>query len=282
MKLYLKLIKYYLNLFSYVAPKYAGKIAVKMFQKIRLRKIKPKEELFYQKAHSFSIKNKYNNTAFKYYELGDPKGKLVFLIHGWDSNAGSLSQFAFELAKKEYRVISIDLPAHAYSKGTHTNLFICKDALVSLINHINPEEPFSIIGHSFGAAVATYAVAELDYPLNKIVLLSANNIMRTIFEDYQKFIGYNNIIHQEVCDWVKQTINDDLDSLVLSDKLKQINYNDLLIIHDKFDKVLPFDSALEIKEAIPNSKLIPFEKIGHYRMLWNEDVINETIKFINK
>jgi len=145
MKIYLKLIKQYLNFLSYTNPKYGGKVAINLFQKIRLRKIKPKEELFYKKATSKSLENIFNSEKFSYYELGNPQGKLVFLVHGWDSNAGSLSRFAFELAQKKYRVISLDLPAHAYSTGTHTNLFICKDALISLINHINPKEKFSII-----------------------------------------------------------------------------------------------------------------------------------------
>jgi pimeloyl-ACP methyl ester carboxylesterase len=282
MKFYLKFIKYYLNLLSFINPNYGGKIAIKLFQKVNLKKIKPKEEAFYQKATSKSLENIFNSEKFNYYELGNPNGKLIFLVHGWDSNAGSLSKFAFEFAQKKYRIISLDLPAHAYSTGTHTNLFICKDALISLINHIKPKEEFSIIGHSFGAAVATYALAELNLAVNKIVLLSANNIMSDIFKDYQKFIGFNDVIHTEVCNWVKNTIDEDLNSLVLTDKLKQISYNSLLIIHDKYDKVLAFKSALEIKEAIPKAILIPFEKIGHYRMLWNDDVVRETINFIDK
>jgi pimeloyl-ACP methyl ester carboxylesterase len=282
MKLYLKFIKIYLNFLSVVNPNYGGKIAIKIFQKVNIKKIKPKEEAFYQKVKSNTLEHIYTKKEFNYYELGSPNGKLVFLVHGWDSNAGSLLKFAFELAQKEYRVISIDLPSHAYSEGTHTNLFICKDALINLINHINPKEEFSIIGHSFGAAVATYTLAELNLAVNKIVLLSANNIMRDVFKDYQKFMGFNEVIYTEVCNWVKNTIDKDLDSLVLTDKLKQISYNSLLIIHDKYDKVLAFKSALEIKEAIPESILIPFEKIGHYRMLWNDDVVRETINFIDK
>ena len=282
MKLYLKFIKIYLNFLSVVHPNYGGKIAIKIFQKVRIRKIKPKEEAFYQKAKAFLLENSTTKKEFKYYELGNPQGKVIFLVHGWDSNAGSLSRFAFELANKNYRVISLDLPAHAHSEGTHTNLFICKDALISLINHIKPKEAFSIIGHSFGSAVAAYALAELNYPINKIVLLSANNVMRIIFDDYQKLIGFNDVIYHQVAKWVKNVIDEDLDSLVLSDKLKLINFNDLLIIHDKFDKVIPFPSATEIKEAIPKTKVIPFEKIGHYRMLWNDDVRKEVIQFISQ
>ncbi len=278
MKFYLKLIKYYLNFLSVFTPKYGGKIAVRLFQKVRLREIKTREEPFYKNTQASILK--VNNQDMLFYELGNPKGNLIFLVHGWDSNAGSLSMFAFEFAKNNYRVISLDLPAHAKSQGTHTNLFECKDALIQLIKHVNPQQKFSIIGHSFGAAVTSYALAELDYKINKIVLLSANNIMKVIFDDYQKLVGFNDKIYNQVSLWTKQNFNQSLEELILSDKIKIIKYDELLIIHDKFDKVLPFKSALEIKEAIPTTKIIAFEKIGHYRMLWNKEVLKETIKFI--
>ena len=278
MKFYLKLIKHYLNFLSVFTPKYGGKIAVRLFQKVRLREIKTREEPFYKNTQASILK--VNNQDMLFYELGNPKGNLIFLVHGWDSNAGSLSMFAFEFAKNNYRVISLDLPAHAKSQGTHTNLFECKDALIQLIKHVNPQQKFSIIGHSFGAAVTSYALAELDYKINKIVLLSANNIMKVIFDDYQKLVGFNDKIYNQVSLWTKQNFNQSLEELILSDKIKIIKYDELLIIHDKFDKVLPFKSALEIKEAIPTTKIIAFEKIGHYRMLWNKEVLKETIKFI--
>ena len=278
MKFYLKLIKYYLNFLSVFTPKYGGKIAVRLFQKVRLREIKTREEPFYKNTQASILK--VNNQDMLFYELGNPKGNLIFLVHGWDSNAGSLSMFAFEFAKNNYRVISLDLPAHAKSQGTHTNLFECKDALIQLIKHVNPQQKFSIIGHSFGAAVTSYALAELDYKIKKIVLLSANNIMKVIFDDYQKLVGFNDKIYNQVSLWTKQNFNQSLEELILSDKIKIIKYDELLIIHDKFDKVLPFKSALEIKEAIPTTKIIAFEKIGHYRMLWNKEVLKETIKFI--
>ena len=60
------------------------------------------------------------------YEFGNPNENLVFLVHGWDSNAGSLSRFETELASNNYRIISFDLPAHTNTKETHTNLYICK------------------------------------------------------------------------------------------------------------------------------------------------------------
>jgi len=282
MKIYLKFIKAYLNFLSVVAPKYGGKIAVNMFQKVRIKKIKEKELDFYNKSIHFRVK-RVGEEDLHCYEFGSKNKKVVFLIHGWDSNAGSLSRFAEELVKKNYRVISLDLPAHTNTKARHTNLFECSEAFKTLILHVNPKQPFDIISHSFGSSVAAYALANsISYEVNKIVYLSANNNVESIFRHYQKMIGFNDIIYKEVGFWVKKIIKDDLSEMIIADKLRQASFDELLIIHDKYDKVIPHNNAQEIYDAIKNVQLVTFEKIGHYRMLWNEDVIKETIEFITK
>ncbi len=282
-KLYFKVIKLYLNLLSVIAPQHGGKTAINVFLTVRLKKIKEREKAFYSKAKAFTLEPKIvsNSHNIKYYELGEANTKIVFLIHGWNSNAGSLSRFAFELSKT-HRVISLDLPAHAHSKGKRTNLFECKEVLKKFIAHINPKETFSIVGHSFGAAVVAYALSETQHHVDKVVLLSANNKLKIIFREFQKMIGFNDTIYNEIEKWIKSIFNLDLEKLILSDFIKKIKFNDLLIIHDKFDKVIPVKSAEEIKKAIPNIKLSVYQKIGHYRMLWNEDVVSETVKFIKE
>ena len=56
-----------------------------------------------------------------YFEPAENPEKLVFLLHGWESNAGSLSKIAFSLSKNNYRVISFDLPGHANYKSNYND-----------------------------------------------------------------------------------------------------------------------------------------------------------------
>ncbi len=279
MKTYLKFIKYYLNLLSYIAPKYGGKIAVKIFQKVRIKKIKEIETDFYLKAKQFKIQRK-NAEELHCYEFGNPNGKLIFLVHGWNSNAGSLTRFAFEFAKKKYRVISFDLPAHANTKGTHTNLYDCKNAFKDLLQYINPKMPFHVISHSFGSAVIAFALSETNNKADKIILLSANNRLKEIFLEFQQFIGFNNTIFKHVAFWVKDIMKEDLSKMTIINRLKKVSFEEMLIIHDKSDKVIPYKNAIEIAKEINRVILKPFKKIGHYRMLWNKEVVNESLKFI--
>jgi pimeloyl-ACP methyl ester carboxylesterase len=279
MKKIILFYKHYLNFLSVVAPKYGGKVAVNLFQRVRLKTPKRREQIFFTKAKSFKIP--FEKEAIFAYELGNPNGKLVFLVHGWDSNAGSLGKIADALiATNNYRIIAFDLPAHHQALNKYTNLFEAKNAFKQVLKEINPQAEFSVVAHSFGAAVTAFALSETKYKVNKIVFLSGNDVLEDVFRQFQKTIGFNDKIYNEVAKWTHKIIKQPLKELVVSDRLKQIDFKQLLLIHDKKDKVLPFKNAESLHQKIENSVLIPFEKIGHYRMLWNDDVVNETVDFL--
>jgi len=279
MKFYIKIIKTYLNILSYIAPNYGGKVAIKIFSKVRIKKIKEKEKPFFEKAKHFIVKR--DGEDLDCYEMGNPNGKLVFLVHGWESNAGSLSQFA-NILENDYRIISFNNPGHAGYKENSTNLYEGKKSFKLVLEHVNPTEPFFVISHSFGSAITSYALSEVDYKADKLIFLSTNNEMQQVFLDFKNMLGFNVRIYEEMNTIARTILGEDLAKIVISEKLKFANFNELLLIHDEKDKVIPFSCSQEIHKEIPNSILKSFHKIGHYRMLWNEEVIQETIDFIKK
>ncbi len=281
MKNILLFYKYYLNILSFVCPKCAGKSAINFFQKVRLKNTKRKEQEFYDKANKINIPH--SEGVLDVYELGNPKGKLIFLLHGWDSNAGSLRKFIDALIENgTYRIITFDLPAHHKSKEKYTNIFVCKNAFISLLNYVKPQEPFSVISHSFGSAVTVFALSETNYNADKIVFLSANNVIEEVFRFFQRFIGFNETVYKNVKYYANNIIGEPLENLVVSDRLLKSSFNELLLIHDEYDKVIPFKDSVAIHKKIPNSKLIAFQKIGHYRMLWKNEVVLEAISFLEQ
>ena len=147
------ILKLYFKSFSFLLPRYAGLKAFKLFQKVRIKTIRKREEKFFNEAHKFKVI--WSKEDLLCYEIGSKNKKLVFLIHGWESNSGSLSKFAFELSKNNYRVISFDLPGHSKYKSNYTNLLECREAFKNLLEYIKPDKPFSVLSHSFGSAVCT-------------------------------------------------------------------------------------------------------------------------------
>jgi pimeloyl-ACP methyl ester carboxylesterase len=280
MKIYIKLVKYFLNFSSIFSTNYAGKIATKAFQKVRITKIKKREQNFYQKAIYNTLP--FQQKTIHYYEFGVKNKPIIFLVHGWESNAGSLSQFAFKFTELGYRVISIDFPGHGKAPGTHTNMFECKNMLKALIEHINPIEEFSVIGHSFGSGASSYALSEGKYKVNKLVLLTSINKISDVFYGFKKIVGFNDKVYQSVLKHIEKIGGEKIENMVISDKLNTANYHEMMIIHDEFDKVISIKKAKEIEQLTQRSSLKIFQKIGHYRMLWNDDVLKETVNFITK
>lgn len=275
MKFILLLNRYLLNITSYIAPQFAKRRAVGIFTKVRKKSIREKEKVFFDKASKFELEREGENLTC--YELGNPEGKLLFLVHGWESNPGCFTQFLPHLSK--YRIISFTLPGHADNKAEHTNMYECKDAFKLLLNKIQPTEPFHVVAHSMGSAITAFALSELEYEVDKLVFLSANNDIEQVFIDFQKLVGFNSKVFGLIEDYIEELSGISLQDMRVDMRLEQVKFNELLLIHDKFDKIIPYKKSVELSEKFSNSKLIPFEKIGHYRMLWNEEVLEEVLRF---
>lgn len=274
-KLILLLNRWLLNVTSYLAPTYSSKLAIRIFTKVRKKSIREKEKVFFTQAKKFEVAREGENVAC--YELGNPAGKLLFLVHGWESNPGCFTQFSPHLSS--YRIIAFTLPGHADNKETHTNMYKGKDAFKLVLNEIKPEGPFHVVAHSMGSAITAFALSELDYEVDKLVFLSANNDIEQVFIDFQKLLGFNNRVFKLLENYIEKLSGDSLKEMRIDSRLEKVNFNELLLIHDEFDKIIPFQKSVELSEKFSNSKLIPFQKIGHYRMLWNEKVLEEVLRF---
>lgn len=270
----LKLIQTYFKALSIVAPSFTAKQGVKMFSKVRLKKIKTKEVEFFTLSKYFKVPF-IGHKDLQCYEMGNPEGKLVFLIHGWDSNIGSLTLFAKALMEtNKYKIIGMSLPAHGYHDEERTNMVESGDAFRTILNFINPTERFDVISHSFGSGVTTMGLSDSKFKADKIVFLTTPNKVKNIFDEFKETVKMGDKAYEKMLDIAKNKIlKEPIENYTIANKLTKVDFNDLLIIHDEFDKVLPFNNSIEVKELVSSIKLHKMHKIGHYRMLWNPEVV---------
>lgn len=271
----IKLIQSYFKVASSIAPRMAGDQAFELFQRPLNKKIRKQELSFFKVAKSFKIRHYLED--IQCYEVGNPAGKLVLMVHGWESNAASLSAIALKLAEEGHHVILFNLPAHGFSKLKKTNIKMCKEVFLEVINHINPCQPFSVVSHSFGSAVATYALSKTTYQVDQLIYMTSPNSISKIFEDYSHFIGLNQKAYKQLCQKAENILHEPLDDIRVDQLGKKIRYKNLLLIHDVADKVLPKTNSIEIFNQWPNSEIQLLERTGHYKMLWNQKVINRVV-----
>jgi pimeloyl-ACP methyl ester carboxylesterase len=276
--LYYFFVRLYFRVLSVAWPGYAALKAFQLFQRTRKLPIKEMEQQFYNHARKFEVVHPREN--IRAYESGNPQGKLILLVHGWESNAGSMGAMAKALADDGFRVVALDLPAHGLSTLTHTNLRECREALRALIYQLRPTEPFSVVSHSFGSAVTTYALSGSRYTIDNFIMLTSPNKLIDIFDAFKKQIALGDKAYEKMLGYAFAILNEPVREISVEKKALDVNYRKLILIHDVTDKVIPFAWSQRLVKKLPHTELVTLSHTGHYRMLWNPEVTNHVRKQI--
>lgn len=275
----IRVVRQYHRSLSVISPKLAANSAFELFKKVRIKKLRDQEKPFYGEANESKIV--FEDEVIHSYEFGDSENDIVVLVHGWDSNSGSMYKFVEPLLKKNKYVLSFNLPAHAFHSSSKTNIFEAKETFKKFMTTIPQGRKVSIISHSFGSAVVGYGLSELDIKIDTLAYLTTPDKINDIFLDYKNMIGLNEKAFHILCKKASAIVREDLDQLSISKKLVNAHFNHLHLFHDPNDKVLPYKNSAQISSTIENSTLHTLSKMGHYKMLWNTDLINQVLAVVN-
>ena len=268
----IKIIGKSLNTISYISPKYASKKALYLFAEPRQRRVINDQKSFLDSAESLYLKHKHLNIATY---LWKGNGKTVLLAHGWESNSGRWQNLISKLQKLEYNIVSLDAPAHGNTSGKQFNAILYSECINVVAKHYNPH---IIIGHSVGGmASGFYQKNYENKELEKLVFLGAPSEFTGVFKNYVDMMGYNNKIENGINSLVLERFNKLPSYFSLADFSKAIDTK-TLIVHDVFDKVIPFSDAQKIAKNHKNATFISTKGFGHG--LRNETVYKHVIDFI--
>lgn len=271
MKLILFFFRSYFTVLSFVSPRLAAKRGFQLFQKTSNKRFKSRELDFYAKTDTFTVASQVGE--INCYEMGNPDGEIVFLVHGWNSNAGSMAGIGANLIDNGYHVISFDLPGHGKSVLKKTNLLECKIAMQAVLKHFATGKPINIVSHSFGSLVTSYTLSASKPAVNTLVYLTTPNEVTAIFSEFKETVRLGSHAYEYMVAHAEGLLQEKLTDFSALNKLQSVNYSKLTLIHDLHDKMLPFENSKLISERLPRTELHVFEKIGHYRMLWNDKVL---------
>jgi pimeloyl-ACP methyl ester carboxylesterase len=274
----LVVIQFLFQSFGRIFPKIAGRLAYHFFTKPRVIAKHRKTDKIIERARVFEFM--YSKQLLRAYEWGSGD-ETILLVHGWESRGTALRSFVPTLVDKGFRVVAFDGPAHGDSSGKRTNLPHFAGAIQAIINHIGSVH--SIIAHSFGGPSTVYAMSvmnksievenlvfvacpsRISWPINKAI-----NTLKIPTGSAEEF--KNNL--REKLDGRPLEIAD------LSSRFEKTNVEKVLVVHDKKDSIVSFDSAQEIFDNWLNASLLVTEGFGHYRIMKNKEVVTKVVKFI--
>lgn len=269
-----KIIGFFINFTSVFSSKYAAQIAITLFSSPFKGKTKPHEAKYLSKAIQKPLT--YKDLTIQTYHWQGHKD-TVLLAHGWESNSYRWKDLISILKQANYNIVALDAPAHGSSSGKLFNAIIYSECINAVAKKFKAT---IIIGHSFGGMAAVFS--QYNRPqkhLNKMVLLGAPSNFTGIFSRYSKLMSYNSRVNNAMNLHILKYFNQLPNYFSASNFSRNFTAKGL-IIHDKKDKIIPFQDGLDYKECYTHSKFISTTGLGHG--LKSDTIYNHILEFLNK
>lgn len=216
------------------------------------------------------------------------KGRLVLLLHGWGDELKTFRELAAGLAA-QYQVLAVDLPGFGGTQAPQTvwDLDDYSRFLGILLAKLGLKQPYAVIGHSNGGALAIRSVSLGDLKPDKLVLLAAsgvrtNNPLRRFVlkviaktgnvatfwlpegqrRQLRKYLygvaGSDMLIAPHLQDTFKKTVRQDVqgDAAALTVPT--------LLVYAAQDDAIPLADGRQYHSLIKGSKLEVIEAAGHF------------------
>jgi pimeloyl-ACP methyl ester carboxylesterase len=263
-----------LNATSLVASKYASNKALELFASPRKGRYTDAQRQIISSAlfQEFS----YDSLDIATYRWAG-KGKKVLLAHGWESNASRWEYILEDLKAQNYNIMALDAPSHGQSGGKQFNAVLYSEYINVVAKKFQPE---ILIGHSVGGMASVFCMHNHNLPsIKKMVLLGAPAHFTGVFSRYKTMMGFNRLISDGLDTIVLERFGKPVDYFSAANFTKSIEAKGL-IIHDKKDKIIPYEDALLFANHYKNSELISTTGFGHG--LRDASLTPKIIEFINR
>ena len=261
---------------SKIAPNIVVKYAYSQLTNPQIRKLRESE---------LEILNKSKKEIFEFrdfkiqtYKWEGGKNKIL-LIHGWEGQAGNFSEIIKKLTKNNFSVYAFDGPSHGFSSKGKTSLLEFTELVGVLIEKF---EVSQLISHSFGGVATTYSLFKNDLSIDKYALLTTPDKFSERIDDVCERNGITKKVKHKLINRIEKELNITVSSINVSDFVKKIDVKQAIIIHDKYDKVVPIKQSQNVYANWKNCKFIEVEKTGHFGILKNDSIINLVIEFFKK
>lgn len=216
------------------------------------------------------------------YELlpdsGEPRGH-VLVIHGWTSEASFMMGLAEPLRRSGFRVVLVDCPAHGRTRSAQTNLIACALAVAEVALTIGPFD--AVVAHSMGALAALLAGTD-DPPMrqpvafSRYVLIAAPNRFSEVTGRFARRHGLPWAARRQFERHLERLSRRDIAEFRADAFLSRIG-SPALVVHARDDMEVPFHNAREIADVGTTVTLVPFDGLGHRKILYAPPVVRTVV-----
>lgn len=211
---------------------------------------------------------------------GQKNAPLVMLIHGWTGRGSQMGAFAAPLLKAGFRVLAFDGHAHDKTPGKASSIFKLSEVQQALAQEYG--EIYAVVAHSFGGMVTAYSLNR-SLKTQKVVCISPPSQFGFILSRFSHTLHLPQSIQRYMITRFKHDFGDDLEQQISATTTSRcLGHIPALIIHDENDIDVPISEAEALHQAWPNSAFIRTRGLGHRRILYDKQVIENTVNFLKE
>lgn len=209
-------------------------------------------------------------------------GPAVLLAHGWSGYAAQFDAWIEPLVTAGYRAVLFDAPTHGGSGGRQTNLMDMAGAIQHVAGLHGPVH--AIVAHSFGAPATLFALRH-GLKVDRFVLMAAPLSLTKFSLFVAHLLGLPLSVRRRMQRNIERKLEfrwDEADTDKMLAELARERQLDVLLVHDRRDREVPFASAERIASVVPSARLLATDGHGHTRLLRNSKVIAEAMGFVGE
>ena len=204
--------------------------------------------------------------------------KHILLVHGWEGHAGNFADLIQRLIQYNYTVHAFDGPSHGASSKGPTNSFEFTNLVETLMRKFNITQ---VVSHSFGSVASLIALgSHPEIQIDRYVGFTVPNKFRERLEEITAQIGLPNSIVNRLINKIEASHDVKVDEVNVEDYAQKASIQKALLLHDKNDRVLPFEKSKEVAEKWSVAELIEIEGSGHYKILRVPEVLEKAVDFL--
>ena len=251
--------------------------------------------------------------ATNYHDVG--VGKPVVLIHGSGPGVTAWANWRVTMPdlSKQFRVLAPDLLGFGYTArpaGVRYNLTAWTRHLLGFLDALGLEKA-SIVGNSFGGALALSLATNHPERVDKLVLMGSVGVPFAITPGLEAVWGFTPSLDNmrallDVFAHDRSLINDDLaelrlraatrpgvqeafstmfppprqesvNAMIVPKNLIRAIQHSTLIVHGRDDQVIPLTNSFQLLELIERSQLHVFGQCGHWVQIEHSAAFNRLV-----
>lgn len=273
----LRLIRFAFATLGRLFPGPMAQLAFRLFTTPRKRAKHKVSDAILEQAEVFDFL--YGAQMLKGYQWGTGD-RIILLVHGWESRGTALRSFVPALVKQGFKVVAFDAPAHGNSGFTRTTLPHYGGAIRAIINRVGGV--YGVIAHSFGGASTVFTLANLDnsIEIKRMVMVACPSNFADMLDQFLRAINAPPALAKRFENIVSSVVKVPISEANVSHLMPKAKIEDLLVVHDRHDQVVPFAQGELIANTQPNSQMLISKGWGHFALMKNEEIIERVTHFI--